>query len=173
MSEKFNWVAPSRIAQKHRFLLLAVSLIIAIADQISKYYVRGHMHMFEVKPVMPFWNWTLVYNQGAAFSFLSDQGGWQKLFFGIIALGVSIGLVYYILNRIYSGLTGLALSFILGGALGNLVDRIVHGRVTDFVQWYYETHYWPAFNLADSFITVGVTLLVIESIFFTKAKGKK
>ena len=101
---------------------------------------------------------------------MADQGGWQKLFFGIVAFIVSIGLVYYILNRVYSGLTGLALSFILGGALGNLVDRIVHGKVTDFIDWFYGAHHWPAFNMADSFITIGVTLLIIESIFFARGK---
>lgn len=170
MQEKFNWVVKSKIPQKHRFCLLFVSFLVAVIDQISKYYVRHNMNLFEVKPFVPFWNWTLVYNQGAAFSFLSDQGGWQKVFFGVVALFVSVGLVYYILNRVYSGLTGVALSFILGGALGNLVDRIVHGRVTDFIQWFYGTHYWPSFNLADSFITVGVTLLIIESIFFARGK---
>lgn len=170
MQEKFNWLIKCRMPQKYRFMLLAVAFLLAILDQVSKYYVRQHLAVFEVKRVMPFWNWTLVYNQGAAFSFLADQGGWQKLFFGLIALMVSIGLVYYILNRVYSGLIGVALSFVLGGALGNLTDRIVHGRVTDFIQWYYKTHYWPAFNLADSAITVGVALLIIESIFFARGK---
>lgn len=168
MQIKFSWLVKCHVPQKYRFLFLGGAFVVTILDQISKYYVQHHMVLFETKRVMPFWNWTLIYNQGAAFSFLADQGEWTKLFFGIIALIVSIGLVYYILNKIYSGLTGLALSLILGGALGNLIDRIVHGRVTDFIQWYYKTHYWPAFNLADSCITVGVAILIIESIFFAK-----
>lgn len=170
MQEKFNWLIKCHVPQKHRFIFLMVAFVITGFDQITKYYVRDHMVLFETKKVMPFWNWTLIYNQGAAFSFLANQGEWTKLFFGIIALIVSIGLVYFILNKVYSGLTGLAISFILGGALGNLIDRIIHGRVTDFIQWYYKTHYWPAFNLADSFITVGVAILIIESIFFAKGK---
>lgn len=170
MQEKFNWLIKCHVPRKYRFLFLAVAFIVAVLDQGSKYYVRDHMTLFEIKKVMPFWNWTLVYNQGAAFSFLADQGEWPKVFFGLMALIVSVGLVYFILNKVYSGLTGLALSFILGGALGNLIDRITHGRVTDFIQWYYKTHFWPAFNLADSFITVGVAILVIESIFFAKGK---
>ena len=119
---------------------------------------------------MPFWNWTLAYNQGAAFSLFADQGGWQRIFFGVVALVVSIGIVYYILNRKFTGLTGVAISFILGGAVGNLVDRIMFGKVTDFIDWHYSVHHWPAFNVADSFITVGVTLLIIEGVFFSKNK---
>lgn len=171
MQEKFSWLVKGRMPQKYRFLLLFVAFIVIVLDQVSKNYVRSHINLFEVIPFIKFWNWTLVYNEGAAFSLLADQGGWQKLFFGIVALLVSVGLVFYLLNRIYSGLTGLALSLILGGALGNLIDRIVHGRVTDFIQWYYQSHYWPSFNLADSFITVGITLLIIESLFFNKNKN--
>lgn len=171
MQEKFYWLIKSRMPQKYRFLFLAIASIIAILDQASKYYMRNHLSLFEIKPVMPSWNWTLIYNQGAAFSLLANQGNWPKVFFGIVAFLVAISLVYYILNRVYSGLTGLALCFILGGATGNLIDRIVHGRVTDFIQWYYRTHYWPAFNLADSAITIGVALLIIESIFFAKCEN--
>lgn len=170
MQIKFNWCVKCHVPQIYRFLFLACAFIITILDQITKYFARHHIELFEVKRVMPFWNWTLVYNQGAAFNFLANQGEWAKLFFGLIALIVSMSLVYFILNKVYSGLTGLAISFILGGALGNLVDRIADGRVTDFIQWHYKTHYWPSFNLADSFITVGVTILIIESIFIARGK---
>ncbi|MCC2645103.1 MAG: signal peptidase [Burkholderiales bacterium] len=170
MQIKFKWAVKCNIPQSYRFLFLGSAFIIAILDQITKYYARHNIMLHETKRVMQFWNWTLNYNQGAAFSFLADQGEWPKIFFGVIALIVSMSLVYYLLNKMYSGLSGLALSFILGGAMGNLVDRIVAGKVTDFIQWHYETHYWPAFNVADSFITVGVTLLIIESIFFARGK---
>ncbi len=170
MQIKFNWCVKCHVPQIYRFSFLGCAFIITILDQITKYYVRHHMALFEVKKVMPFWNWTLTYNQGAAFSLLANQGEWAKLFFGLIAFIVSISLVYYILNKVYSGLTGLSLSFILGGALGNLIDRIVDGRVTVFIQWHYKMHYWPSFNLADSFITVGVTILIIESIFIARGK---
>ncbi|WP_245866355.1 signal peptidase II [Aquella oligotrophica] len=151
-----------------RMGLLGISLIVIVLDQISKYIVRGHLELYQLKPVMPFWNWTLAYNEGAAFSFLASQNGWQKIFFAGIAIAVSIGLIYYIMTKPFNLLAGLAFSFILGGALGNLIDRIVAGKVTDFIDWYVGTHHWPAFNVADSFITVGVTLLIIDSLFVSK-----
>jgi signal peptidase II len=170
MQDKFNWLVKCRIPQKYRFLFLTISFIMAMLDQLSKYYVRNNLTLFETRAFVPFWNWTLVYNQGAAFSFLANQGEWPKIFFGFVALIVSMCLVYFILNKRYSGLIGLALSLILGGALGNLIDRIIHGRVTDFIQWYYKTHYWPAFNVADSCITVGMVIIIIDSIFFANTK---
>jgi len=170
MQIKLNWCIKCHVPQIYRFLFLGSAFIILILDWVSKYYVRHHMALFEVKRVTQFWNWTLVYNQGAAFNLLATGGEWSKLFFGFIALVVSMTLVYYLLNKMYSGLTGLGLSFILGGALGNLVDRIGDGHVTDFIQWHYKMHYWPSFNLADSFITVGVAILIIESIFIARGK---
>ena len=172
MSEQqCKWTNICSLSQKFRFGLLGISLIVIILDQLSKYYARHHLELHELIPFIKFWNWTLAYNQGAAFSLLANQGGWQQLFFGLIAFVVIVGLVYYILNRKFSGLTGLALSFILGGAAGNLIDRILLGKVTDFIDWYYNVHHWPTFNVADSFISVGITILIIESLFF--AKGNK
>ncbi|MDQ5921787.1 MAG: signal peptidase [Pseudomonadota bacterium] len=157
---------------KVRVLLLLISLGIVILDQITKLTVRNYMRLFDAQYVTDYWNWTLAYNQGAAFSFLAHEGGWQRIFFGILASFVSIALVFYILNRKYSNLIGVAVSFILGGAVGNLIDRVVFGKVTDFIDWHYIDYHWPAFNVADSFITVGVTLLVIDSIFMHR-KAKK
>lgn len=159
---------PDGMLRKNRFWLLGLSLLIILLDQLTKHIVRRNLSLYEVKGFMPYWNWTLAYNQGAAFSFLADKGSWPKVFFGVIAVLVSIGLVYYILNRAYSCLTGFGLSLILGGAVGNLIDRIVEGRVTDFVDWHYGTHHFAAFNLADSAISVGVALLIIESLFFSQ-----
>ena len=153
---------------KARFGLLFIALIIVFLDQISKYVARNNLELFAQKYVMQFWNWTLAYNTGAAFSFLANQGGWQRIFFGVIAAFVAIAMVFYILNRKFSVTTGFAVSFILGGAIGNLIDRVVFGDVTDFIDWHYGLHHWPAFNVADSFITTGVVLLIIESIFFSK-----
>ena len=153
---------------KARFGLLFIALIIVFLDQISKYVARNNLELFAQKYVMQFWNWTLAYNTGAAFSFLANQGGWQRIFFGVIAAVVAIAMVFYILNRKFSVTTGFAVSFILGGAIGNLIDRVVFGDVTDFIDWHYGLHHWPAFNVADSFITTGVVLLIIESIFFSK-----
>ena len=169
---KCKWTAKSNLALSCRFGLLGISLLILILDQITKYIVRSNFTLYEVKPVMPFWNWTLAFNEGAAFSFLANQGGWQKIFFAAISIIVSIGLIYYILKHTYSGISGLAFSFILGGAIGNLIDRVYAGKVTDFIDWYYGTYHWPAFNVADSAVCVGVTLLIIESIFFIKSASK-
>ena len=151
-----------------RIKLLLLSLVIIILDQVTKDIARNELELYVQKPFVKFWNWTLAYNQGAAFSLFADQGGWQRIFFGVLATVVAMGLVYYLLNKSYTKLSGVALCFVLGGAIGNLVDRIMFGRVTDFIDWYYGAHHWPAFNVADSFITVGVTLLIVESVFFTK-----
>lgn len=153
-----------------RLSLLGLSTLMIILDQISKFYVRGHLELYQIKPFAPFWNWTLAYNEGAAFSFLANQGGWQKIMFGSIAGIVSLGIIYFILRKTYTTISGFAFSLILSGALGNLIDRFSHGKVTDFIDWYVGTHHWPAFNVADSCVTVGVTLLIIESIFFNKPK---
>ena len=153
-----------------RLSLLVLSIAMICADQLSKAFVRGHLTEFQVKPFLPCWNWTLAFNEGAAFSFLANQSGWQKIFFGLIATVVSISLVYFILRKSYQLIAGVAFSLILAGALGNLIDRLIAGKVTDFIDWYVGTHHWPAFNVADSCITVGVTLLIIESVFFSKQK---
>ena len=170
MSSKRGLAEVPGLSLKIRVGLLVMSLGIILLDQVSKLIVRNNMDLFAQKYVAPFWNWTLAYNQGAAFSLFANEGGWQRIFFGVVALVVSIGIVFYILNRKYTGLTGVAISFILGGAVGNLVDRIMFGKVTDFIDWHYGVHHWPAFNVADSFITVGVTLLIMEGLFFSKNK---
>ena len=156
------------VSLKARFGLLLISLIIIFIDQITKLVARNNLEIFAQKYVMPLWNWTLAYNTGAAFSLFADQGGWQRIFFGVVATVVAVAIVFFILNRKYSITTGVSISFILGGAVGNLVDRVIFGHVTDFIDWHYGVHHWPAFNVADSFITVGVTILIIESMFFNK-----
>ncbi|MFN7093765.1 MAG: signal peptidase II [Burkholderiales bacterium] len=156
------------LARAYRFGLLGLALVIIILDQITKTIARNNLDLFHMRPFLKFWNWTLAYNQGAAFSLLANGDSWARLFLAIIAVVVAIALVYYLLTRPYSGLTGIALAFILGGAVGNLIDRIIAGKVTDFIDWYYSEYHWPAFNLADSFICIGVTLLIIENLFFSK-----
>ena len=160
----------SELALKYRLLLLFISLIIVVADQITKLIARESMDLFAQKTVNSFWNWTLAYNQGAAFSLFANEGGWQRIFFGVLAFVVSVALVFYILNRNYSYFVGFAVSFILGGAIGNLVDRIIFGKVTDFIDWHYLNYHWPSFNIADSFIVVGITFLIIDSMFCSKNK---
>ncbi len=158
------------LSLRGRFGLLLLSLVLIGIDQVTKYIVRTNLFEFQVKEFLPSWNWVLVYNEGAAFSFLGSQNGWQKIMFGAIALLVAVALIYFLLQKNYQLIAGFGFSLILAGAVGNLVDRLLAGKVTDFIDWYVGTHHWPAFNFADSCISVGVALLIIESIFFSKQK---
>ncbi len=137
-----------------RWYLLAV-FIIAI-DQLSKSWVTQIFAYGETLELLPVLNVTLVHNMGAAFSFLSDAGGWQRWFFAAISLVVSAVLVVW-LSRLSGSqrLLATAIALILGGALGNLCDRILLGYVVDFVDVHYQQHHWPAFNVADTAITLG------------------
>ena len=144
---------------------LWLAAMIIVADQISKWIVLGTMQPGDVHYVAPFFNWVLTFNPGAAFSFLSDAGGWQSWFFTVLALGVS-GWIYSML-RSHTGefRLSLALTLVLGGALGNVIDRLRFGAVVDFIQWHVAGYYWPAFNIADAAITVGAVLLVVDQLF--------
>ena len=145
-----------------RWLQLAGAII--LIDQISKWMVLGTLRPGESIYVAPFFNWVLTFNAGAAFSFLSEAGGWQRWLFTLLALGVSAWIV--VLLRRHSGefRLSLALTLVLGGALGNVVDRIRFGAVVDFIQWHAAGYYWPAFNVADSAITVGAILLAWDQL---------
>ena len=114
----------------------------------------------EVRYVAPFWNWVLTFNPGAAFSFLADAGGWQRWFFTALALGVSGWIVVMLRQHRGEFRLALALSLILGGALGNVIDRVLYGVVVDFIQWHAAGFYWPSFNLADSAICLGAGLML-------------
>jgi signal peptidase II len=145
---------------------LWLSLFVVVLDQLTKYLADSLLNWGQPVPVLPFFNLTLLYNTGAAFSILSDAGGWQRWFFVLLALGVSGVLVHW-LRRLPRGQLRLALSLslILGGAIGNVIDRVWLGHVVDFIQLYYRDWYWPAFNLADSAITIGAVLLVWDGLF--------
>ena len=129
------------------------------------------MQLFQSIPIMPFFKLTYVHNTGAAFSFLSEAGGWQRWFFTGLALVIS-GVIAVWLARLkhHETLLAVALSLVLGGAIGNLIDRLVYGYVIDFLDVYYQTWHWPAFNIADSAITLGVILMLVESFGLGKAK---
>ena len=151
------------------WLWLAVAFI--ALDQISKWVVLATLHPGETRYVAPFFNWVLTFNPGAAFSFLSDAGGWQRWFFTVLALGVS-GWIVALLRRHSSDFQlSLALTLVLSGALGNVVDRLRFGAVVDFVQWHLAGFYWPAFNVADSAITIGAILLVWDQFTAKPANG--
>ena len=145
---------------------LWLSLIVIGLDQISKQLIESSFLVFETVPVLPFMNLTLAYNEGAAFSFLSDQGGWQRWLFVGLALVVTAVLVVW-LSRLQprERLVAVALSLVIGGAVGNLIDRILFGHVIDFLDFYYGQWHWPAFNIADSAITIGVVLMFVDVLF--------
>jgi signal peptidase II len=139
-------------------------------DQASKLIIDHVMQLYESHAVFAFFNLTYVHNTGAAFSFLSDAGGWQRWLFAGLAIGMSVVISIW-LTRLKANETfiAVALSLILGGAIGNLVDRLAYGYVIDFLDIYYGNWHWPAFNIADSAITVGVVLMLIDS-FTSKTK---
>jgi signal peptidase II len=160
------------IRKNLQWLWLA-ALIIAL-DLASKAFVSSHMFLGESVDVLPVFSWTLAHNYGAAFSFLHDAGGWQRWFFAAIALVVSAGIVWWLCKLPVAGarFLGCALALVLGGALGNLYDRMTLGYVVDFIHVHYGSWHFPAFNLADSGITVGAIMLVIDSVFFEKQREK-
>lgn len=145
---------------------LWLSVVVIALDQLTKQLVSDSLQLFDSIPIMPSLNLVLAHNTGAAFSFLSDAGGWQRWFFVVLAVGVSVVLVVWI-SRLKSGETRLAvaLSLVLGGAIGNVWDRIAYGYVVDFIDVYYGDWHWPAFNVADSAICVGAALLIIDALF--------
>ncbi|AZF19534.1 MULTISPECIES: signal peptidase II [unclassified Pseudomonas] len=153
---------------------LVLSVLVLVIDQVSKAHFEGTLEMFQQIVVIPdYFSWTLAYNTGAAFSFLADGGGWQRWLFALIAVVVSAVLVVW-LKRLGRDDTWLAiaLALVLGGALGNLYDRIALGHVIDFILVHWQNrHYFPAFNFADSAITVGAIMLALD-MFKSKKTGE-
>lgn len=153
---------------------LVLSVLVLVIDQVSKAHFEGTLEMFQQIVVIPdYFSWTLAYNTGAAFSFLADGGGWQRWLFALIAVAVSAVLVVW-LKRLGRDDTWLAiaLALVLGGALGNLYDRIALGHVIDFILVHWQNrHYFPAFNFADSAITVGAIMLALD-MFKSKKTGE-
>ncbi len=143
---------------------LTLAGVIILLDQISKWIVLGALQPGDSRYVAPFFNWVLTFNSGAAFSFLADAGGWQRWFFTVLALGVSVWIVTLLRRHTGEFRISLALTLVLGGALGNVIDRIRFGAVVDFIQWHVAGYYWPAFNVADSAITLGAILLVWDQL---------
>jgi signal peptidase II len=151
---------------------LALSAFVIAADQVVKAIVVGALQPYTPHPVIPgLLNWTLAYNTGAAFSFLADQPGWQRWFFALLASGVSAVLAVWLKRTPRSDWrTALPLALVIGGALGNLVDRVRLGHVIDFIQVYIGSWPFPSFNIADSSISVGAVLLVFFGLF-SHSKG--
>jgi signal peptidase II len=143
---------------------LGVSLIVIVLDLATKAWITHAFAPGEVLVLTPFFNLVLVHNTGAAFSFLAGAGGWQRWFFTAVSIVVSIAIVWMLRRHHAQRLMALALALVLGGALGNLWDRVTLGHVVDFIQLHAAGYYWPSFNVADSAITVGVVLLVWDSL---------
>jgi signal peptidase II len=143
---------------------LGVSALVILVDQVTKYLVAHSFSLNEAVAIMPFFNLVLIYNPGAAFSLLSHASGWQREFFMLIAVIASAWVVYLLRKHPGQILFACALSLILGGAIGNLIDRLLYGAVVDFLDFHLYGHHWPAFNVADSAITCGAALLIWDSL---------
>ena len=142
---------------------LALSAIVIGLDQLTKSWITSGFQLGDSITITSFFNLVLAYNTGAAFSFLADAGGWQRVFFIAIAVIASIVIVYLLLKPQNDTLMNAALALILGGAIGNVIDRVRLGHVVDFIQVHGAGYYFPAFNVADSAITVGAALLIWDS----------
>ena len=143
---------------------LWIVLAILIFDQATKLLADNLLHYLQPVELMPMFNLTLVYNKGAAFSFLSNAGGWQRWFFMVLSFTVSIALIVWLTKlKIHQRLQTVSIALILGGAIGNLIDRSVYGHVIDFIDVYYNNYHWPAFNIADSAISIGAVLIILDS----------
>lgn len=143
---------------------LWITLLVIILDQLTKSAASQWLAFNQARPVFPGFNLTLVHNSGAAFSFLRDAGGWQRYFFIVLTTGISAILFVWLLRLpARRALLACALALILGGAVGNLWDRLQYGYVIDFIEVYYGKWSWPVFNVADSAITVGALLLILDA----------
>lgn len=148
-----------------------VAVLVFFADQLSKQWVLANFDLYESVKLLPFFNFTYVRNYGAAFSFLSDAGGWQRWFFAFIAIGFSTLLTIWLRKQSASLVKlNLAYTLVIGGALGNLIDRLMHGFVVDFIDFYWNTSHYPAFNLADSAIFIGAALIIWDTFLNGKSE---
>ena len=147
--------------KKWPWFLLA--LLVIVVDQVTKHWATVNLLPYEPEPIMPMLNFTLAYNTGAAFSFLSTTGAWHGLFFVGFSVLMSLVLIIWMLRLSNTDkLQAFSLSLILGGALGNLIDRLTFGKVVDFIDVYYQHHHWPIFNIADTAICIGAVLLFLD-----------
>lgn len=148
-------------------------VVLVVADQFTKWLVVANMDLFSRINILPFFDLVHVRNYGAAFSFLSDQGGWQRWFFTAIAIAIS-SVIAVLLRRQAKSMTAAnwAFALILGGALGNLIDRVRLGYVVDFLDFYVGSYHWPAFNVADSAIVLGAGLMIYEGFFGQSSKDE-
>ena len=156
-------MAKGRMAAMNPWLWLAAAIV--VVDQLSKLAVVRSFAFGERLAIVPgLFDLTLVYNRGAAFSFLASASGWQRWFFTALGVGAAVFIVWLLARHGSQRLFAFALALILGGAIGNVIDRIARGQVVDFVLLHWQRFYWPAFNVADSAISVGAALLVVDEL---------
>ena len=155
-----------------RWLWLSVAVI--VADQLAKAWMVHHFTLFERMRLLPVLDVILTYNTGAAFSFLSDASGWQRWLFVALAVGISAMLIAWLrrLPADTQGLLACGLALIVGGALGNMIDRLLHGRVVDFILAHWGNHLFPAFNVADSAITIGAALVILDALLESRPRSQ-
>ena len=153
---------------------LWISLLVIVVDQLSKLWIERTMSLGDSFVVLPVLDIVRAHNTGAAFSFLADAGGWQRWAFTLLAVGVSIALVFWMrkLALATQGLLAFGLTLIVGGAIGNVIDRVEHGYVVDFVHVHWGPHYFPAFNVADAAISIGAVLVILDSLLEGRARRK-
>ena len=154
---------------------MVVALIIAVVDQLTKLAIIEWIPLYDRVPLSSFINLTHQKNTGAAFSFLADAGGWQRWFFVVLATGVSVVIAIWIwrIRKTGQAVLSAGLALVLGGAVGNLIDRILLGHVTDFFQVWFGSWAFPSFNVADAGISVGAALLIIDALFFSGKEQKE
>ncbi len=146
-----------------RWLWLAA--VVIVLDQLTKYWADAQLQLHWPREVMTGFNLTLSYNAGAAFSFLADAGGWQRWFFITLALGVAAFIISWLRRLTHEERwMAIALTLVLGGAIGNVIDRVLLGHVIDFIDIYYGGWHWPTFNIADSAISIGAVMMVIDGL---------
>ena len=152
-----------------------ITIVVLIIDQVTKQWAVGALANGNTIQVMPHFDFRLAFNYGAAFSFLADAGGWQKWVLSLFAIGVSVVLIVW-LSRIKATERWLSISLalVLSGAIGNAYDRIAYGYVIDFIDWFWEkgVSHWPTFNIADTAISIGAAMLIIESLFMNSDESK-
>jgi signal peptidase II len=148
---------------------LPISAIVFYLDQWTKTIATESLEIYEAVVVNNYLNWTLMHNEGMAFSFLADQSGWQRWVISIVAIAIVIWLLIWLKkNKINAKFLNLGLVFVIGGALGNIYDRLSLGYVIDFIEAHYNDSFWPAFNIADTAISIGAFFLILDLIFGEK-----
>lgn len=150
---------------------MALAAAVIALDQWSKFAILQHFAEYEAMPITGFFNLVLVYNPGAAFSFLAEHSGWQRWFFTILAAVICSWLGRLTWQHRAERLQPAAFSLVIGGAIGNVIDRMYHGKVVDFLDFHLAGHHWPAFNLADSAICLGVILMILAQILEGRRAG--